>query len=81
MCNVEITAELRGITEKTSSKTGKKYFVVNLESSDGEPFTLCAKEYSPLQNLAKGKTYIFVCDLYMGRNMNLTIISVKEVSK
>lgn len=72
--------ELRGVAHKTS-KSGKLFYTINVESSDGTPHALYCPDASALaQGLSKGDmvTVTFNVSYYMG-NERLSVIGVEKV--
>lgn len=72
--------ELRGVAHKTS-KSGKLFYTINVESSDGTPHALYCPDANALpQGLNKGDmVYVtFNVSYYMG-NERLSVIGVEKV--
>lgn len=71
--------ELRGVSNKTS-KTGKGYYVLNVETDDGEPFALYCPDFNALPSgLVKGDKVLvsFVVSRYKGSE-KLTVCQVAK---
>ena len=76
---VSCPVELRGVANKTS-KTGKTYYVLNVETDEGQPFSLYCPDFNALPSgLVKGDKVLVSFTYSNFRNQEkLTVIQVSK---
>lgn len=81
MLELSAKLELRGIVNKTSKQTNNVYYIVYLETEQGEPFNFFCKDASAFQEgLKKGDMVNVKFGLsYFDDKPNLNITSIRKV--